>query len=179
MEAGASYAGLPVIFDGAARLGSRVSTYTDTTGADHAFSWKEQSLTLAARLPLTRVFGQQRQSLTAMAAIGLTEIRDQPVDFFFENNNGRFAPMSYFLLASHTRAAAYRDLLSTGANTIVTYRHTPFATPYRSHLLAARVQPVDVLDVAAADAAAAEEPPPPQHRLLLPQLHHLPRELQE
>lgn len=138
VEAGASYAGLPLILDGAARLGSRVSTYTDTAGVDQAFSWKEQSLTLAARLPLTRLIGQQRQSLTAMAAIGLTEIRDQPVEFLFENNNGRFAPVSYFLAASHSRAAAYRDLLQTGASAIVTYRHTPFATPYRSHLLATR-----------------------------------------
>jgi hypothetical protein len=138
IEAGASYAGLPMIVDGAARLGSRVSTYTDTAGAEHAFSWKEQSLTLAARLPLTRLFGQQRQSLTASAAIGLTEIRDQPVEFLFENNNGRFAPVSYRLSASHVRAAAYRDLLQSGASALMTYRHTPFATPYRSHLLAAR-----------------------------------------
>ncbi len=138
VEAGASYAGLPVIFDGAARLGSRVSSYADTAGVDQTFSWKEQSLTLAARLPLTRLVGQRRQSLTAMAAIGLTEIRDQPVEFLFENNNGRFAPLSYFLAASHSRAAAYRDLWQTGASALVTYRHTPFATPYRSHLLATR-----------------------------------------
>jgi hypothetical protein len=138
LEAGMSYAGLPVIVDAALRLGSRASTYTDSAGADRAFSWKEQSATLAARLPLTRLFGQQRQSLTASAAIGLTEIRDQPVAFLFENNNGRFVPVSYRATASHVRAAAFRDLFQTGVSVSLAYRHTPFSTPYRSHLLGAR-----------------------------------------
>ena len=138
IEAGASYGGLPVILDGALRYGSRASTYTDSADAERRFSWHERSAVLAGRLPLTRVFGQQRQSLTASAAIGLTEIRDQPVAFSFENNNGRFAPVSYALSGSHVRAAAYRDLFQTGAIASVSYRHTPFTTPYRSHLLAVR-----------------------------------------
>jgi hypothetical protein len=138
IEAGASYAGLPVIVDGAIRVGSRASTYTDSADAEQRFSWKERSVTLAGRLPLTRLFGQQRQSLTTFAAIGLTEIRDQPVAFRFENNNGRFVPVSYGLSASHARSAAYRDLFQTGASASVTYRHTPFSTPFRSHQLTTR-----------------------------------------
>lgn len=137
-EAGASYAGLPVIVDGAIRLGSRVSTYTDSADAEQRFSWQERSLTFAGRLPLTRLLGQQRQSLTTFAAIGLTEIRDQPVAFRFENNNGRFVPVSYGLTASHARSAAHRDLFQTGASASATYRHTPFSTPFRSHQLTAR-----------------------------------------
>lgn len=137
-EAGASYAGLPVILDGALRIGSRASTYRDSADARRRYSWRERSATLAARLPLTRLTGHQRQSVTASVAIGLTEIRGQPVAFRLENNNGRFSPVSYLLNASHTRAAAFRDLFQTGASASVSYRHTPFTTPYRSHLLAVR-----------------------------------------
>jgi hypothetical protein len=158
IEAGLSYAGLPVILDAAMRLGNRASTYTDTAGAEHSFQWQEQSATLAARLPLTRLAGRQRQSLTASAAIGLTEISDQPVAFRFENNNGRFAPVTYALSASHARAAAFRDLFATGASASLVYRHTPFDSPYRSHILAAR-------------AVAVAPTPVPTHALVIDASH--------
>ncbi|MGQ0648278.1 MAG: TolB family protein [Gemmatimonadaceae bacterium] len=139
LEAGVSYAGLPPIFDAAYRAGSRASTYTDTAGTERAFSWEERSVNLVARLPLTRLFGQQRQSITLSAGVARTEIKNQPVAFRFENNNGSFLPVFYGLTASHTRAAAYRDLLQTGASVTAIYRHTPGSSDYISHLAAARV----------------------------------------
>jgi Tol biopolymer transport system component len=138
LEVGASYGGLPVIVEGALRLGSRASTYTDTTGDERNFTWDEQSVTAVARLPLTRTFGLQRQSVTLSAGVGVTDISSQPVEFRFENNNGRFVPLSYVLSASQVRAAAYRDLLPTGVSATMLYRHTPGSNDYRSHIVAVR-----------------------------------------
>ncbi|MEO7966819.1 MAG: hypothetical protein ABIT38_23205, partial [Gemmatimonadaceae bacterium] len=132
-EVAASYAGLPVIVDVSARLGSRASTYTDSTGESQGFSWHEQSITAALRLPLTRLTGLTRQSVVASAGLGVTHISDQPVGFRFENNNGWFTPVTYLLSASHIRPAAYRDLYPTGAVVTALYRHTPFGSDYRSH----------------------------------------------
>ncbi len=132
-EIGASYAGLPVIFDVAGRLGSRASSYADTAGIERGFSWREQSLTTSLRLPLTRLRGLTRQSLVATASVGLTHISDQPVAFRNENNNGNFTPATYSLSAFHLRPAAYRDLYPTGVVATALYRHTPFGSDYRSH----------------------------------------------
>jgi hypothetical protein len=137
-EAGASYAGLPTILDAGVRLGSRVSTYTDSAGRETAFSWKERSVQTVVRLPLTRLNGQRRQSVTGSVGWGFTRISAQPVGFRFENNNGVFMPLSYGLTASHARAAAYRDLYQTGASLSAIYRHTPGGQDYRSHIGAAR-----------------------------------------
>lgn len=137
-EVGASYAGLPVILDVAGRLGSRASTYTDTAGAVHGFSWHEQSLNMSLRLPLTRLRGLTRQSLVATAGLGLTHISDQPVAFRNENNNGDFTPATYALSAFHLRPAAYRDLYPTGGVVSALYRHTPFGSDYRSHQTSVR-----------------------------------------
>lgn len=137
-EAGASYAGLPVILDGAFRIGSRASTYSDSVELNRGYSWNEQSVTLAARLPLTRVAGLRRQSLVLSAALGITQVSDQPVAFAYENANGRFAPVSYGLSASHFLTAAHRDLQQLGASATIVYAHTPFESPYRGHLFAAK-----------------------------------------
>jgi hypothetical protein len=134
LEVGASYAGLPVILDAALRVGSRASTYSDSAGT-HGFSWNERSATVGARLPLTRVFGLNRQSVLVSAGLGVTRITDQPVAFRFDNNNGTFTPANYSVRASHTRAGAYRDLFATGAVASVGYRHTPFSEDYRGHQL--------------------------------------------
>ncbi|MBC7897358.1 MAG: hypothetical protein H7066_18215 [Cytophagaceae bacterium] len=138
VESGASYAGLPVIFDGSVRLGSRASSYVDSAGAEQGFSWNERSAHVVARLPLTRLNGQQRQSLVASVGAALTHISDQPVAFRNENNNGTFLPVSYTLTASHVRAAAHRDLFQTGATLQAIYRHTPGSGDYDSHIAAAR-----------------------------------------
>lgn len=132
-EVAVSYAALPLIVDVAGRFGSRASTYTDTAGITHPFTWREQSLNLAFRLPFSRLRGLTRQSLVASAGIGLTHIADQPVAFRFENNNGDFTPLTYLVSASHVRPAAYRDLFPTGAVVTALYRHTPFGSDYRSH----------------------------------------------
>ncbi len=137
-DVGASYAGLPMIFDAGVRLGSRGSTYTDTLRREREYSWNERSVTFAARLPLTRLMGQRRQSLVLSAAVSQTEITDQPVAFRFDNNNGRFMPVSYGIAASHVRAAAYRDLFQTGVSAAAMYRHTPFGSEYDSHLSVVR-----------------------------------------
>lgn len=134
VELGASYAGLPVMLDGALRVGSRASTYNDSTGTQ-AFSWNERSVTAALRLPLTRIFGLNRQSLQLGASLGVTHISDQPVAFRFDNNNGTFTPAHYTARASHVRVGAYRDLMATGAVVGVGYRHTPFSSDYRGHQL--------------------------------------------
>lgn len=138
-ESGASYASFPVIFDGSMRLGSRASDYVDSAGVRRGFSWNERSAHVVARLPLTRLDGMQRQSVVASVGTGLTHISDQPVAFRNENNNGTFLPVSYTLTASHVRAAAYRDLLQTGATVQGIYRHTPGSGDYDSHIAAARV----------------------------------------
>jgi hypothetical protein len=135
-ETGVSYAGLPTIVDLSARLGSRASTYSDSTGTNY-FSWRERSLTLGFRQPWTQLNGLTRTSVTAFAGVGITEILDQPVAFRFENNNGKFVPANYGITASYTRAAALRNLFNTGASGTVTYRHTPFGD-YNSHVLTAR-----------------------------------------
>jgi Tol biopolymer transport system component len=137
-EVGASYAGMPVILDVAGRLGSRASTFDDSAGVTRGFTWKERSLTTALRLPLTRVMGLRRQSLTLTTGIGLTHISDQRIGFRFDNNNGDFKPVHYSLSASHTRAGAYRDLLPTGASVTTTYRHTPLSGDYDGSLLSLR-----------------------------------------
>lgn len=136
LEVGASYAGLPTIVDVSARLGSRASTYSDSTGVNY-FSWRERSVNLGLRQPWTRLNGLTRTSVTAFVGIGLTDIQDQPVAFRFDNNNGTFAPVNYGLSASYTRAAALRNLFNTGASGSATYRHTPLGD-YSSHALAAR-----------------------------------------
>ncbi|MGQ0765007.1 MAG: TolB family protein [Gemmatimonadota bacterium] len=137
-EVGASYAGLPVIIDAAARLGSRASTFEDSTGATRGFSWNERSLTTALRFPLTRINGLTRQSLTLATAVSLTRITDQEVRFRFDNGNGSFSPVTYSLAASHAKAAAHRDMLQTGAGVAATFRHTPLAGDYEGRLLSAR-----------------------------------------
>jgi hypothetical protein len=138
LETGASYAGLPVIVDGAFRLGSRTSSYVDSARVDRHYTWNERSAHIVARLPLTRLDGLRRQSLVASVGAGLTHVSDQPVAFRNENNNGTFLPVSYTLTASHVRAAAYRDLFQTGATVQAIYRHTPGPGDYDSHIAAAR-----------------------------------------
>ena len=167
IEAGMSYAGLLVIVDGALRLGSRASTYTDSAGAEHAFSWDERSANVVARLPLTRLMGLRRQSMTLSAGLGITEIRDQPVEFRFENNNGRFMPVSWALTAADVRAAAYRDLLQAGIGATVVYRHTPGSADYRSHIGALRltaIAPSLVANHAIVVEAGHEEQRPANYR---------------
>lgn len=137
-EVGASYAALPVIVDVAGRLGRRASTYSDSAGGETGFSWQEQSLNVALRLPLSRLVGLTRQSVVASVGMGVTRISDQPVAFRFENNNGRFTPLTYLLSASHFGPAAYRDLYPTGAAATALYRHTPLGSDYRSHQASVR-----------------------------------------
>ncbi len=131
-DAGASYAGFHVIVDGAARIGERASTYEDTSGAVHSFSWKERSFATSLRLPLTRLDGQTRRSLTSSVTLGRTHISDQPVAFRFENNNGDFSTMTYVMSASQVRSMAYRDLYPVGAVITGVHRDTPFGSEYTS-----------------------------------------------
>ncbi len=135
-ETSASYAGLPTIIDLSARIGSRASSYVDSSGTND-FSWGERSLSLGVRQPWTRLNGLTRTSVTAFAGVGITKIVDQPVAFRFENNNGTFVPANYGVVASYTRAAALRNLFNTGASGTVIYRHTPVGD-YSSQLLAMR-----------------------------------------
>jgi hypothetical protein len=132
-DAGASYAGLPVIVDVSARVGRRASTYSDSAGATQPYTWHERSLTTSLRLPLARLNGQTRQSLVTSATLGRTRISDQPVAFRFDNNNGDFTTMTYAATASQVRAAAYRDLFPVGAVLTGAYRHTPFGSDYTAH----------------------------------------------
>ncbi|MCC6317260.1 MAG: PD40 domain-containing protein [Gemmatimonadaceae bacterium] len=138
VETGASYAGWPVIVDGSARLGSRTSSFVDSAGTARRFGWDERSVNLAARLPLTRLNGQRRQSLVATVGVGLTDIANQPVRFRFDQNDGTFMPVSYVLAASHVRAAAFRDLFQTGVSAFGVYRHTPESSDTDSHIAALR-----------------------------------------
>ncbi|HEX4935414.1 MAG TPA: hypothetical protein VFV33_19670, partial [Gemmatimonadaceae bacterium] len=142
VDAGASWAATPVILDAGMRWGSRGSTYTDTAGRVVPYSWNERSVQVVARLPLTRLIGQRRQSLVASVGAGITEISDQPVRFRFDNNNGRFTPITWALAASHVRAAAMRDLFQTGASATAIYRHAPgglgWRSDYTGHLAAVR-----------------------------------------
>ncbi len=138
VDLGVSYAGLPVLVDAGVRLGSRGSTYTDTTGREVGYSWRERSVQVLARLPLTRLIGQRRQSITFSAGVAPTRITGQPVRFRFDNGNGSFVPVVWGMTASHVRSAGFRDLFQTGASAAVTYRHTPLDSDYRSHLLAVR-----------------------------------------
>jgi len=133
VEAGVSYAGLPVIGDLAVRGGSRASTYTDSAGAEQPYSWNERAVTGSLRLPLTRLTGQVRQSLVGMVSVGRTHISDQPVAFRFDNGNGNFTTATYLLSASQARVAAYRDLYSVGGTLTGAYRHTPGTSDYTSH----------------------------------------------
>ncbi len=132
LDAGVSYAGFHVMVDGAARIGERASTYEDTSGTVHSFSWKERSIATSLRLPLTRLDGQTRRSLTGSVTLGRTRISDQPVAFRFENNNGDFSTMTYAISASQVRAMAYRDLYPVGAVLTGIYRDTPFGSDYTS-----------------------------------------------
>lgn len=131
-DAGVSYAGFHVIVDGAARFGERASTYSDSSGAVQSYSWKERSFATSLRLPLTRLNGQTRRSLTSSVTLGRTHISDQPVAFRLENNNGDFSTMTYAISASQVRAMAYRDLYPVGAVLTGVYRHTPFGSDYTS-----------------------------------------------
>lgn len=131
-DAGVSYAGFHVIVDGAARFGERASTYTDTSGAVQSYRWKERSVATSLRLPLTRLDGQTRRSLTSSVTLGRTHISDQPVAFRLENNNGDFTTMTYTASASQVRAMAVRDLYPVGAMLTGVYRHTPFGSDYTS-----------------------------------------------
>ena len=131
-DAGASYAGFHVIVDGAMRVGERASTYEDTSGAIHAYSWKERSFATSLRLPLTRVDGQTRRSLASSVTLGRTHISNQPVAFRFENNNGDFSTMTYVMSASQVRSMAYRDLYPVGAVITGVHRDTPFGSEYHS-----------------------------------------------
>jgi hypothetical protein len=133
LEAGASYAGLPVIVDVAARVGSRASTYADSNDVTQPYSWNERAVTTSLRLPLTRLTGQVRQSLSAGLTLGRTQISDQPVAFRNENNNGDLTTLTYALSASQVQSAAYRDLFPVGAVVSAYYRHTPPPTDYTSH----------------------------------------------
>jgi hypothetical protein len=132
-EVGLSYAGLPVIVDLSARLGSRASTYTDSAGVVEAYTWTERSMATSLRLPLTRLSGQVRQSLVAAASLGRTHISDQPIAFRFDNGNGGFTTATYLLSAVHARSAAYRDLYPVGVTATAAYRHTPGGSDYTSH----------------------------------------------
>lgn len=131
-DAGASYAGLPVIVDAAARVGRRASTYTDSAGAVRGYTWREQSVAASLRLPLTRLDGQTRRSLVSSATLGRTHISEQPVAFRFENNNGDFTTLTYAVTATQVRAAAYRDLFPVGGVVTGLYRHTPLGSDYTS-----------------------------------------------
>jgi len=132
-EGGASYGALPVLVDLAGRVGSRASTFVDSTDAVQPYTWREQSFAASLRLPLTRLNGQVRQSLVATATLGRTSISDQPIVFRNTNNNGDFTSATYALSASQVRSAAYRDLFPVGAAAFLAYRHTPSPSEYTSH----------------------------------------------
>lgn len=133
LEGGISYAGLPVIADVSGRLGTRASTFSDTLGAQHTYSWRERSAVTRLRLPLTRLNGQIRQSLVTSVALERTSISEQPVAFRYENGNGDFNVARYAMTASTVRSAPYRALYPMGAVFQATYAHTPFGGDYRSH----------------------------------------------
>ncbi|MBK6307169.1 MAG: hypothetical protein IPF47_16180 [Gemmatimonadetes bacterium] len=97
------------------------------------YSWNERAVTTSLRLPLTRLTGQVRQSLSAGLTLGRTHISDQPVAFRNENNNGDLTTLTYALSASQVQSAAYRDLFPVGAVVSAYYRHTPPPTDYTSH----------------------------------------------
>ncbi len=132
-DAGLSYAGLLPIFDLGLRVGTDASTFDDSTGAAIPFTWREQSATLTARLPLTALRGLAVQQLAAAASLGYTRIQDQPVEFNLDNNNGILKTMTYTLFASHSEPAAYRDLVGTGVYALGRYRHTPLGGDYFGH----------------------------------------------
>jgi hypothetical protein len=132
-EAGVSYAGLLPVFDAAVRVGSRASSYIDTTAAEVPFSWNERSATLGARVPLVRVRGLTVQRLSLGATLGSTRITGQPVDFRLLNNNGDFRSLTYSVSASHFLGAAARDLTPLGVSALGVYRHTPLPGDYEGH----------------------------------------------
>jgi hypothetical protein len=132
-EAGVSYAGLLPVFDAAVRIGSRASSYIDSTGAEVPFSWSERSATFGARVPLVRLRGLTVQRLSLGATIGTTRISGQPVDFFLINNNGDFRSLTYSASASHFLGAAARDLTPLGVSALGVYRHTPLPGDYEGH----------------------------------------------
>ncbi len=167
LEGGVSYAGLPVIADLSARIGSRASTYADSVGAQQGYSWREQSVAARLRLPLTRLNGQVRQSLVASAALGRTHISEQPVAFRYENGNGDFSTVSYMVSASQVRSAAHRALYPVGAVLTGVYTHTPFGSDFRSHqasIVGAAYLPGFRRDHALVLDAAREEQRPENYR---------------
>jgi hypothetical protein len=137
-EMGASYGGWYPLLDAAVRAGSLAGTATTTTGEHLRYHWNETSYTLGARVPLVRLRGLATRTLSAGATIGVTDVRNKPVEVRFDNNNGRFLPVSYLVVASHFGPAATRDILPRGALGVFSYRHTPFTGDYNGHLLSIR-----------------------------------------
>lgn len=133
IEAGVSYAGFFPIFDVGVRSGTDGSTYDDSAGTAIPFTWREQSTTLTARVPLTAIRGLAVQQLVAAASLGYTHISGQAVEFPLDNNNGVLTTMTYTLVASHSEPAAYRDLVGTGMYALGRYRHTPLGGDYFGH----------------------------------------------
>jgi len=167
LEGGVSYAGLPVIGDLAGRVGRRASTYTDEDGVLQFYSWREESVTGALRLPLQQLRGQMRRSLSLMTAASRTQVSEQPIAFNNEINNGSFTSLTYALSASQVHAAAYRDLYPRGATLTGVYRHTPGTSDYRSHqssLLGALYLPGLARHHALVVDAALEEQRPDNYR---------------
>lgn len=132
-DVGASYAGLFPIFDVGLRMGSDAATYEDSTGAALPYTWRERSVTVAARVPLTTLRGLAVQQVLASASLSHTQIDDQPVRFVLDNNNGVLRTAGYTLFAAHSEPAAYRDLVGTGIYALGRYRHTPLGGDYKGH----------------------------------------------
>jgi hypothetical protein len=133
VDLGLSYAGLLPIFDLGLRVGTDGSTFDDSTGQAIPFTWREQSATLTARLPLTALRGLAVEQLVASASLGYTHIENQPIEFVLDNNNGILQTMTYTLFARHSEPAAYRDLIGTGIYALGRYRHTPLGGDYFGH----------------------------------------------
>jgi hypothetical protein len=83
-DAGASYAGLPVIVDVAARDRALDLHRLGRGGA--GYTWREQSVVASLRLPLTVLDGQTRQSLVSSVTLGRTHIKRATGRLRFENN---------------------------------------------------------------------------------------------
>ena len=137
------------------RWGERVGDYEikeqDDTGEitkkNITDTWSEKSLRAGVEVPLNLSRGPWQSFAHLSAKAELTDIADkegpdQPDSsgVFKENENGRFAPLTYQLVFERSRHSAVRDLAPTwGQSLQLTYRHTPFAGDYDGTLLSGRL----------------------------------------
>lgn len=134
LETNVSYLGWYPTFSLSAGYGARASTDTDNKETS---IWHETSFKLNSEIPLINSYeGYYWEYMALSGGIGYTRISDRKNRIKGVTtvlSDSTVIPFSYELNYSKFRENSYRDILSTGRQLLVSYKHTPISGDFNGN----------------------------------------------